>query len=297
MYNKDGSVKYVQVEGGADPGNSGGAVVDTNGNVSAVLVAGDPRSNMRWVIPSEYVIHLLRGRVLKVIPGQAVRSGGIKQPITTMVADPLKRLRQVTAEVWAGQPGKIRAGGDQKPEAVEGDGPHIPFTLAYDPSRPVPLGESHSAGGELSLPPLGEGQVYWFRPHYVAKDGTERWGEAVTLEMGRYPVDPKPAHLAIKLKPDPRPDDARRVEVDGRQAFSLDIEGVGGGGSDNELRAALTDRILSVDPKTGDAQMRLQYLGLKLKDADEDNGFRRQWRGVMEAVPKLRAEVTITKDG
>src|SRR3712207_6909903 len=49
--------KYIQVEGGADPGNSGGAVVDTNGNVSAVLVAGDPSSNMRFVIPSRSEEH------------------------------------------------------------------------------------------------------------------------------------------------------------------------------------------------------------------------------------------------
>src|SRR5581483_8996259 len=109
--NKDGySVKYIQVEGGADPGNSGGAVVDTNGNVSAVLVAGDPRSNMRWVIPSEYVLHLLHGRVLKLVPGQAVTSGGgVKQPLRANVADPLKRLTKVTADVWVGKAGtKVR---------------------------------------------------------------------------------------------------------------------------------------------------------------------------------------------
>ena len=47
MYNKEsGSVKYIEVEGGADPGNSGGAI-DTNGNVSAILVAGNPSSNQR----------------------------------------------------------------------------------------------------------------------------------------------------------------------------------------------------------------------------------------------------------
>ena len=39
IFNKDGSVKYIQVEGGVDHGNSGGAAVDTNGNVVAVVVA------------------------------------------------------------------------------------------------------------------------------------------------------------------------------------------------------------------------------------------------------------------
>lgn len=39
ILNKDGSVKYLQIEGGVDPGNSGGAAVDTNGNLVAVVVA------------------------------------------------------------------------------------------------------------------------------------------------------------------------------------------------------------------------------------------------------------------
>src|SRR5262249_40737334 len=33
---KDGGVKYIQIEGGADPGNSGGAVVDTAGFVRSI---------------------------------------------------------------------------------------------------------------------------------------------------------------------------------------------------------------------------------------------------------------------
>src|SRR5206468_4234304 len=70
IFKKDGSVKYISAEGGVDGGNSGGAVVDTNGNVCCVVVAGSTISNMRFFIPSEYVVHLLLGRVLKVIPGQ-----------------------------------------------------------------------------------------------------------------------------------------------------------------------------------------------------------------------------------
>src|SRR5207245_9993505 len=120
----DGSVKYIQVEGGADPGNSGGAAVATNGNVNAVLVAGDSRTSMRWVIPSEYVMHLLHGRVLMMMPRQAVASGGtIKQPFTALIADPLKRLKKVTGEFWVGKPGKVRpAPASGQPQMAAGDG-------------------------------------------------------------------------------------------------------------------------------------------------------------------------------
>jgi predicted Zn finger-like uncharacterized protein len=297
IFNKaDGSVKYIQVEGGADPGNSGGAVVDTNGNVSAVLVAGDPKGNMRWVIPSEYVIHLLRGRIQKVMPGQAVKSGGIKQPFTALIADPLKRLRQVTADVWAGKPGKVRPAADRRPEAQEGDTPHATVSLTPDATKLPALGENQIARGELNLPPLAEGQVYWFRPHYVAKDGKERWGEAIVLEMGRYPVDAKPANLAIKHKADLRPDDVRRVELESRQAYGFEIEGIGGSSGDQGVKAELTERTLAVD-KAGDADVRLKYLDLHLSDDDLDSMFRKQLRGVMDQVKNLAFKVKVTKDG
>ena len=165
---------------------------------------------MKFIIPSEYVIHLLLGRVLKVVPGQAVNSGGgVRQPIMAAIADPLKRLRQVDAEIFIGaKPNAakgekpIRASGNREPEPKEGDGPKIVTALNYDPTKQVTIGDSYTAHAELTLPAISENQVYWFQPHYYAKDGTQRWGEAVVLEMGRYPVDAKPARLAIVHKPD-----------------------------------------------------------------------------------------------
>jgi len=54
--------------------------------------------------------------------------------------------------------------------------------LAYDPNQSLPLGESHVADAEATLPRLEDGEVYWFQPHYYGKDGKDRWGEAVLLE-------------------------------------------------------------------------------------------------------------------
>jgi predicted Zn finger-like uncharacterized protein len=302
--NKDGSVKYIQVEGGADPGNSGGAVIDTNGNVVAVLVAGKPTSNIRFVIPSEYVIHLLQGRILKVLPGQSVLSGGgIRQPITAMVADPLKRLRSVEADVFVGRkpdPAKgersIRPAPEKDPQPVEGDGPRATVSLTYDPDKTVQLGEAYRASGEVSLPVIKDNEVYWFQPHYQTKDGKSRWAEAIVLEMGRYPVEARPAHLAIMHKPDMTPGAARRVELDSRQALSFETEAGGGGGNDLGLKASLTEKTRSVE-KNGDAKVRIQYTDLHLADTDDDSMIRKQLRGVMETVKGLGVEVTVTKDG
>lgn len=302
VYNKDGSVKYIQVEGGVDGGNSGGAVVDTNGNVSAVVVAGHTTANIKFVIPSEYVMHLLAGRILRVIPGQAVVSGSsIKQPLRTMVTDPLKRIRSVSVDVWPGlKPEKglaIRAATATPPQPMEGDGAHVSATLNYNPDEPVKIGEAHPAAGELELPRLKEGEVYWFQPHYVAKDGSQRWGEAIVLEMGQYPVDAKPAMIAVKHKPDLRPDELRKVELSSRSMTGLEIEAMGPvGGQDLGLRAFLTEKTRLVD-KNGDAKVRLQYSDIRLSDDDQDVMYRKMLRGVMESVKNLGAEVTVTRTG
>src|SRR5262249_6542816 len=144
--NADGSVKYIQVEGGVDGGNSGGAVIDTNGDVVAVVVAELRGTNMKFVIPSEYVLHLLQGRVLRVTPGQAVKSsGGIKQSLTAQFADPMPRLRKVAAEVGAGKPGSIRPASAGAPPARPGDGQRVVAELPHDTNRPPPLGEAYTA--------------------------------------------------------------------------------------------------------------------------------------------------------
>jgi predicted Zn finger-like uncharacterized protein len=304
MFHKDGAVKYISAEGGVDGGNSGGAVVDSNGNVCCVVVAGSNISNMRFFIPSEYVVHLLLGRVLKVIPGQAIGSpGAVRQPLVATIADPLKRLRKVDAEVWAGtKPDQkagerpMRPGGDREPQAAPGDGPRATGNLAYEPDQRLKLGEAHTATGELSLPPIQDNQVYWFQPHYYAADGSQRWGEAMVLDMGRFPVDAKPAHLEVQLKPEFNPANARPLEIDSHQAFNFQVEGLGGDGSDLGLVAKLTERVTLID-KNGDATVRLQYQDLRPSDPLTETQIRRQYKGVLEQAKRLRATLTVNKNG
>jgi predicted Zn finger-like uncharacterized protein len=303
VYNKDGSVKYIQIEGGVDPGNSGGAAVDTNGNLVAIVVAQQPGTNMKFIIPSEYAIHMLLGRVLKVIPGQAVGSvGAVHQPIVATVVDPLKRLQRVDAEVFVGvKPDltkgekPIRMGGDREPEPKPGDGPRAVAALNYDPETRLKLGDAFTATADLTLPAVKDTEVYWFQPHYYAKDGSQRWGEAIVMDMGRYPVEAKPAHLELANKTD-QGIEGRALEIDSRQAFGYQVEGVGANGQDLGLRASLTERVSEVN-KNGDAKLELKYKDLHLSDSDTETMIRKQLKGVLEAVKYLKAVVTVTKDG
>ena len=205
---KDGSVKYIQVEGGVDGGNSGGAVVDTSGHVVAIVVAEARGTQIKFVIPSEHALHLLQGRILKIVPGQAVGSGGaVKQSLAAMVADPMKRIDKITADFWSGpkpnaSKGELmmRPATDREPLPVAGDANKVTVPVSYNPSLPVGLGESQTATIDVTLPTLPASHVYWFRPKYKLKDGKDRWGEAMVVEMGRHPVESSPANLTLHHK-------------------------------------------------------------------------------------------------
>ena len=302
--NEDGSIKFIQVEGGVDGGNSGGAVVDTNGNVVAIVDAELRGTNMKFVIPSEYAVHLLLGRILKVMPGQAISSGPTSRlPLAALIADPLKRLRRVEADIFVGRKPDtakgettFRPASDGEPAKLDGDGPASTVQLEYDPNQRLPLGEPYKASGEAVLPPVGPNEVYWFRPHYFTADGKQRWAEAVVMEMGRYPVDARPAHLAIQHKVTTNAKDARRVEISTRQVSSFESEG-GGGGGDQQLLANLLEKTIDVKKDTGDARVRIQYQDIHLPDATKDSFYRKQLRGVLESIKFLRGEFTVTKDG
>src|SRR5262249_45939650 len=110
-----------------------------------------------------------------------------------------------------------------------------------------------------------------------------------------HPVEAKPATLALQLKADRRPEDARRIELDTRQATGIQVEGLSGG-SDLSLKANLTERVRSVDAN-GNAKVSLQYTDLHFSDSDQDSQFRKELHGVLERVKDLEAEVTVTRDG
>src|SRR5262249_36344472 len=146
----------------------------------------------------------------------------------------------VTADIWVGQPGKVRqAPVTGQPTPLPGDGSRVSATLAYDVNQRTRLGESHIAQADYTLPRLQDGQVYWFQPKYATKDGKDRWGEAIPLEMGRFPVDGKPANLALKLKVDPKPDDVRHVVVNTKMLSGWEIEGLAANGGEESISAHL----------------------------------------------------------
>ena len=96
--NDDGELYSVQIRGGAGPGNSGGPIIDCDGNVVAVLVRGPSNAvfaaSVCYGVPTEYVSGLLAGRVSEIEYGQAYRKAGkIRIPVTATVLDPFQRMK------------------------------------------------------------------------------------------------------------------------------------------------------------------------------------------------------------
>jgi S1-C subfamily serine protease len=173
---KGGRLARVQVNGGMHPGNSGGPVVDANGNVVGVAVAGIPGTQINFAIPGDSVAAILTGYVPGTIElGQPVKRGERTYfPVTVPVMDPLGRVREVSLEVWTGKgkPGDRRPPSEKAPEAKPGDSPRKRITLEY---------REQTAKGEIALPLLPAGKVYWIRPQWVDGAGQTQWGSATVL--------------------------------------------------------------------------------------------------------------------
>jgi hypothetical protein len=303
--NRDGNITLIQLAGVSESTKSGGPVLDGDGNVTAVLMAYSLASNMQFAIPSEYVMRLFDGRVLGVMPGQGVRSDQeVVQPLTVQVVDPLRRVSRLRADVWAGPRPDIGAGqrpvrpaSERRPDPLPGDGRRAVLEFPEDPGKPMLLGGDRFASGTVRLPPLKDNQVYWFQPRYVGPDGRERWGEAMVIEMGRYPVDQKPARLALRWAAGHDPDEVRRAVIRTRLVWHLTVPVAAyAGAAETDLEAAFTERTLSAGDD-GATRLRLEYTGVRLPRIDPDTLFRKKLRDVAAAVQALRANVTVTPDG
>ena len=106
----DGSVHYVQVNGGISPGNSGGPVVDSRGVVIGVSVAGIRGTAINFAVPGERVLGLLTGSIGDLSIGSPyAKEGSIKLPVEIVCLDPMNRLQTIKVEVWTGKHGPNRA--------------------------------------------------------------------------------------------------------------------------------------------------------------------------------------------
>jgi S1-C subfamily serine protease len=187
---ENGVLDKVQIHGEMVFGNSGGPVLDADGNVVAVCVSilPDPRveTHINFAVPGDKVLRFLNGHFADLTAEAPWRDGErLKVPVTVHVVDPLGRVSQAIVEYWVGPPGPARPGSRTEPKPDPKDGPHQTTTLAV---------KQQSGRGELTLPALKDGQVYWLQPSLVSPGGRV-WMSAQVYQPPP-PVDRKPARLA-----------------------------------------------------------------------------------------------------
>jgi hypothetical protein len=249
-------VKFVSLEGGADPGNSGGPIVDAKGAVRAVLVAGKPGTELRFGIPSEYADRMIQGYPMEILPGRSYLDGSVpKQPIDIRFSNPMGRLTAVALDYWIGSGGRPRKPADKRPAAAPGDGPRQTIELALKAGeRP---GEQLAAG-EFVLPDVAPGQVLWLQARYTNGTGKEQWSRAIAFAPDGPPVDRKPTLLSAKYKAGTR----RDIEL--TTATSLYSKQFGRGQQDGlPFKATLSENVLRAT-KQGTATINMEYQSLEL---------------------------------
>jgi S1-C subfamily serine protease len=188
---KDGVLTRVQVNGGMNPGNSGGPVVDAGGNVVGVAVAGIKGTQINFAVPGDRVQTFFRGRCSGIAVGEAFRKDGqIAVPVDVTSIDPMHRMTKFAVDWWTGDPG------DGAPPTAT-----PPTAPAAAARRTTPLAyqlDAMTGHVDLILPePPAAGKVLWVQPKFVDGAGQTIWSAGVAVTVPE-PVDARPATLALK---------------------------------------------------------------------------------------------------
>jgi predicted Zn finger-like uncharacterized protein len=192
-----GAISQVQVSGGMQPGNSGGPVTNSRGNVVGVSVSIIQGTQLAFAIPGEFVTRVLAGGISEQEFGTAFAAGAGRNaiPVRLTALDPLQRIRKVEVDLWTGAADESFPASDKEPPARPGDGPRtrVPATLK---------GAIFTA--DVPLPPLPAGQFYWSQPVFVNEAGVAKWAASKAVPFDpAVVIERKPATLRFKAPTGP----------------------------------------------------------------------------------------------
>jgi S1-C subfamily serine protease len=194
--NKDGLFNQIQVNGGMQPGNSGGPVVDARGNVVGVAVAGISGTNINFAVPGEKVVGMAQGRVLESDFDEPYRDRDgktVRMPVRIACLDPLSRVKKVSLEFWTGPTGPSRPGGRTAAVTKKDDGAKTNVELTYAANQA-------QATADLTLPAIPEGHVLWVQPSLTHPSGRVSWSHAFPVpSASSQPIERIPANLVLDV--------------------------------------------------------------------------------------------------
>ncbi len=219
----DGQLKRIQVNGGIHQGNSGGPVIDSQGNVVGVAVSIIEGTQINFAIPGEHVHAFLNGRYTSSRWSLEAkqRDGKYYVPVTLMTIDPLDHISKMEVDYWVGDPNRKLPGSETQP------------TLGTDagPRRTLPATYSKQRGNvELELTELPpSNKVLWFQAVVTNGTGKTYWHAPVATYV-LAPVEARPCTLAYKPRPGLSPTLVQssanfKIAEDGQEdSFQLNLE-------------------------------------------------------------------------
>src|SRR5262249_20128784 len=101
LHKENGLLKQVQLAGDMLPGNSGGPVVDKEGNVVGVSRAIYVGTRINLAVPGDYVHVVINGRLAAMGLSQSIESGhDVVVPVRMELINPLDHIKKVEVDVW-----------------------------------------------------------------------------------------------------------------------------------------------------------------------------------------------------
>jgi predicted Zn finger-like uncharacterized protein len=261
----DGNMFAVQFQGGAYQGNSGGPIVDADGNVVAVVFAGASLDALgaavAYGVPTEYVNGLVAGRVAEVEYGQPyAKDGKVHIPVTAQCLDPFNRLTEVGVGYWVGEnTKKTRPPGPTRTPQEPGETDYQEVKLAYKHTA-----DKQVATGEVVVPMPAAGRAYWVQPYYSNALQPKQFLAGNPVKMSGPPVDLIPADLIVRYRPGAK----RSVSVSNKNDLQQFEEGEGANKEERVLFETEVEMTETVSrPATGEAvaALLLDYKKLALK--------------------------------
>jgi S1-C subfamily serine protease len=281
-----GVLNRVQVNGGMHPGNSGGPVVDSYGNVVGVAVSGYAGTQINFAVPGDYVRTILDGKIAGISLGQPyIKDGAVKMPATLELIDPLKHIKQLALEVWSSEPTPTsRPPSTIKPAVQPGDSPHQRFALER---------KGDQVQGEVTLAPLETGRAYMIQPTWINAAGKSVWATAQVCQIPA-PVDLRPALLEVKHATGDR---QLHLNVWTSQRIHDAERGELHYTSNEE--AVLTETTQAIDDRTEQANVRLRYKSYNIdyKWNNQSQPLDRRLQRVRKDMRGLTATLQLDKQG
>jgi hypothetical protein len=281
-----GNIQRVQLDGGLNPGNSGGPVVDSEGNVIGIAVSVVRGAQIGFAIPAEYVVSFLNGRIGGSSVGTPYKDGGrLMLPVKLEMIDPLGRLKRVDVELWAGNPGPPRLASLSEPAPLPGDSAKQRYSMKYDKNPTVAL--------DFPAPSLADAkQVYWIQPIIANGLNQTRWASALPAPA-RTPLE----RLPITLKYSPPIGGKQTAEMVSIGSFRIRNRDGEEFALATNFRTSLSAHFSEAEPRFFPMRLTYDRFSLSITLDDKPLPGTAELRKGLTAIRLLSANVEMDKDG